>query len=54
MLDHEHRPAAVVDVDQGVAWRREQPGIAYDLIELYAEHESQIDRVMADVFPAVE
>jgi hypothetical protein len=54
VLDHEEQAAAVVDVDVGVAWRRERPGAALQLMELYEMHSSKIDRVMAEVFPAVE
>jgi hypothetical protein len=54
VLNHKHEAAAVVDVDLGVAWRRERPDTAYELMDLYAAHASRIDRVMAEVFPAVE
>jgi hypothetical protein len=54
VLDHEEQAAAVVDIDVGVAWRRERPGVALQLMELYESHSSKIDRVMAEVFPAVE
>ena len=54
VLDHKDRPAAAVDVDLGLAWRRDQPGVTHDLMDLYAQHGSRIDKVMAKVLPAVE
>ena len=54
VLDHEYRAAAVVDVDLGLAWRRDRSDVAYQLMDLYAAYDSRIDRVMADIFPAVE
>jgi len=54
VLDSECAAAAVVDVDRGVSWRRDRPAVAYELMELYARYRSRIDRVMSNVFPAVE
>ena len=54
VLDHEFRAAAVIDVDLGFAWRRDRSDVAYQLMDLYAAYDSRIDRVMADIFPAVE
>lgn len=54
VLDAECAAAAVVDVDRGVAWRRDRPAVAHELMDLYASYRSRIDRVMCDVLPAVE
>ena len=54
MLDHEYRAAAVVDVDHGVVWRLDRPDVAYQLMDLDGAFDARIDRVMAEIFPAVE
>lgn len=54
VLDHERKPVSVTDVDLGFAWRRDRPNMTYNLMELYVAYDSHIDRVMAEVLPAVE
>ena len=54
VLDHRQRAFTVIDVDLGLGWRRDRPAMTYRLTELYSSYGSRIDRVMADVLPAVE
>ena len=54
VLDHEGTPAAVIDVDFGLAWRRDQPGVRFNLMERYEQLGSSVDRLAAEVLPPVE
>lgn len=54
VLDHEDTPFTAVDVDRGLAWRRDGGGAQIDLMKIYKTSGRRIDAVMKEVMPDVE
>ena len=54
VLDHEGTPFTVIDVDRGLAWRRDRDGEQFDLMDIYKSSGGRIDAVARAVMPDVE
>ena len=54
VLDNEGKPFTAIDVDLGVAWRRDGNGEPIDLMAVYGQNGGRIDAVVRRACPDVE